>query len=169
MVMAITATLILGTFVLANPASGFYYDKIAVVADGSASCTTFGESCGDGKLKGRINLVTESGNPGEISIGNGDAKISFKATTGQVTGKTIQFKSNNIIFQNDDPSGIVTFTGIAKERNGDFWDIQGTLYDFTVGSNSKKSTANLVITLESHDNENTITGKTQVVDIQSYG
>ena len=77
----------------------------------------------------------------------GKAKISFKGTSGESAGKTLNLKTNNIIFQNDVANEIVTFTGTSSDKNGNLWNVSGTLENFRESNNGKKITVLVSLTL----------------------
>ncbi|MBI1663387.1 MAG: hypothetical protein IS860_07850 [Nitrosopumilus sp.] len=106
----------------------FTFQKITWTMKAPATClTSTGESCGDGKIRDRFILEASQD---DISTGMGKAKISFKGTSGESAGKTLNLKTNNIIFQNDVANEIVTFTGTSSDKNGNLWNVSGTLENF---------------------------------------
>ena len=161
-IMAIASTLILSTFALENTASGLVYHTIRWdVIKAPASCETAAdEFCGDGKLSSKISLVTNNCEE-EISTGIGKGAFSFKGTFGEIDNQIIKLKSNSLQFQNDDPNGITTIIGTAKDMDGNFWNVNAVLDNFSVSNNGKKATADFNLELESQNSGNKMSMATQ--------
>lgn len=82
LVMALAATLILSAFTLVNTADAFVNpndtDKFKITSKGNVACIdSFGDDCGTGKQKSRIQLAITQVDEDSFS-GVGKAKISMK-------------------------------------------------------------------------------------------
>ena len=77
MVMAITATLILGTFSMSSAFAVEPGDQITVESKGSVSCQINGDGCGNGKIKTMASFLVFEGEDGQFT-GFGNLQSSVK-------------------------------------------------------------------------------------------
>lgn len=138
LVMGLTATLILSTFTLGNTADAFVNpndtDKFKITSKGNVACTnSFGDDCGTGKQKSRIQLVITQVDEDSFS-GVGKTKISMKIH--QMGGLEL-IKGETLAFAYVPNGAHMVISGPLKASNGSTWQFDMNITDVSETKNDR--------------------------------